>query len=837
MKSKIQSFPYVFGRKGAASFNLLKPLQKACLLSTLADLEEKQLLLKKMQSVIVPILYQEIKTSEVLQLQNTLLNIKRNVFNGRSVSLGTKSLKELKNTSILSLLREYERIRAEEAELKTKFRESFDKVLIESTQYILELSKCKFLKNGLLFSSNTLSGQLDDRTGQKDFGKKTLHTSLSLLKYITRSVAKTSPFSSFNPIFALKQNYNSFDPINIGGRRSKISLNSLVLLLLKKTLISSSSVRNYLSLVLNPTILKEGNSLNFCLTACGNERVCTMQNTELIDFILNIFNNRECVAYAEFVLEIVKVTGESAEKVGEYCEKLLKEGIIIFQFPISIKKRNWLGDCISFLDALIVESSELKLLVQWREVLLYLNDQVKVLEKTHDMSARHIIVQESYQYFNDNVIDEIDLVSNSELHSLKSEILESNLFYEDVLTDEVKSERKDAYIDSIEKIEILNRYLLITNYKHRVREKFAEAIRTSYGGNKVPLLEFYRNVYLQDLNFNHFDKEYQLNFLKIFDRFFKALPQLIDSQNVFLDSFLSEEEHKASVGFDLFFQVADFNGQKTMVINNIFQCPNTNLSRYYNLYDFNAICADIKEYLSRFYSKSRVVELTDDSIHNLNSYPKILDAVLDVSIDSKASHSLSVCDLFICLKEENVIITDRSDNQVIPFDFSLESIRRRSSLMQFIDHFNDTNTEGIAGLLTMYEEIVSIHQAEKPIIVIPRLYLSKKILLSRKKWIINDVETTGLFKQETTAKQFATFAKFQKEHHIPDHVFVKVVGQKPQYINLSAPIMFVLLKKLVGHRKGAIEISEMKPSPQDLLEDDNGEPFVIENIYSVYSNE
>ena len=90
-------------------------------------------------------------------------------------------------------------------ELKV-YKEVFNQELISSIEQLKKITNTYFFKNGMLFSSHILSREISKTDFKFNIlNKKNKRLLISVLKYLSRSLTKTTPFSSFNSVFLFRR--------------------------------------------------------------------------------------------------------------------------------------------------------------------------------------------------------------------------------------------------------------------------------------------------------------------------------------------------------------------------------------------------------------------------------------------------------------------------------------------------------------------------------------------------------------------------------------------------------------------------------------------------------
>ena len=829
---KTDVLQYAFGRKGGVSFDVLQTLGVFVPeeFQVLDEVTENYILVKE---ELIESLYRLIKNIECHDTKNHLLNMKRDVFNDRDIQkyLSTPLLDD-GNTKML--IAKYSETKKEKNQLESVVENLYQNCLAQSVSQLKKISEMFFFKNGLLFSSDSMIQNIKQfREGSNQLkGKKEKRMILSLLRYITRSGAKTSPFSSYNTIFALQYEGNKFSPVTI-AKPSIISITNLVFLVFSKILLNVPEIKRTFLITLNPTIKVMDSVVNYFYNTDNNEAFYNANKSEILAYIINSVSEKEVITYNELLSHIGSVTEDTKENVGRYLDKLIASGILIIKLPVFINDREWPVMLLRILENIKHNIAN--------DIVLILNQLIQsknMLERTINVRERENICNQAYFLFVSKISQIIQTTGISELNAILSKISATDLFYEDTVTDKVNFSKEPASLN-FDKIGFLNRMFQHNTLKSEFRKEFAKQIKELYNEQKISLLEFYQDVYLKNEYPETVTFNYQTGIINLFGEFLKSLHQLRDCEEIDIEPYIREYRFDAPASCDVFTQAATINGRNMLVVNNILPGGGTNISRFASLYHQYNINEVIRQNLNDFHENSIVTHITDAAIHNTNTFPAFTDYIIDVSL--KAGYRQKYVDLrnlYICMdNKKHVRLEDSSGREVVPVNFSMETILRKSALMKFIDIFNDNSPEGLPTLLEIYEKFLATMSGDEPVIFIPRLCYANDIVLSRRKWLVKkSFLSAQVFSHPLESMQFKLFKEWREATRIPKHFFIKEKindnASKPQYINADAPIFFMLLRNQLSTDGEFIMISEMLPSHEHLSKNEDDERFVTEYIFS-----
>jgi hypothetical protein len=832
---------------GGAPFDQLSSLGDLELNKLLQELDTQLCCLTEVKTELNNTLYVTIKNSPHSKEQNILLALKRDIYNDRRIDFSRYYYCIRDCDKLTTDLCRHFLLQQRISRLRERIEEQYNSVIHRSFECIKEISSQYFLKNGLIFSSTAMFDMLDILSMQSTSAiKRQVTMTLSLLKYITRSVTKTSPFSSFNSIFLIKPVNQSYQPERGANTGSTLSINNLIFLLCKRMFLSDLSIKKHLSLFLNSTLDFQQSELTFFRNDDNKEFFCKAQNSNLISFVVEYLQSKHHTTYADLCDRIKSETGETACRVINSMDQLIHAGIISLHLPISIKEKTWPAELLCFLKPLTKENNKNETIACAYTVLHTLLEAVDAFRNTSNTNVRKSIIGAAYKTVMGSVCiaaNQINLTtSNCGLAKLQPE----NIFYEDLTTDNHSGLNVDnlkvPLSDACELFAQLQRATL----KKELRKQIALKIERAYNGKAVPLLSYYQEQISPLNSYDNVHEDYQRELAIVWNAFFQAIPKLVQNEEIDLRNYVPSCAFDSGLSFDLFTQIATIKGQDTLIVNNLLSGVATNISRFINLYSPDSIVGDIRCALKSIYKTAIVAELIDAAVHNTNTFPCITDHIIDVSgRESNRQRNINLGELWICPnQEQHAILINAARKQVIPIDFSMESIERKSGLMKFCDIFGPSNSESALSFLDTYENLVLQISGfdSKQIAIVPRLQFTDRIVFSRKKWFIKAALINHVLNQNTlTSESFVFFDSWRRREKIPVHVFVRTSVKKsnrskPQYIDLSAPVMFMLFKNLMAKCKTTdiIEISEMLPAPEHLVQDKDGKPHVMEYIFSIY---
>jgi hypothetical protein len=235
----------------------------------------------------------------------------------------------------------------------------------------------------------------------------------------------------------------------------------------------------------------------------------------------------------------------------------------------------------------------------------------------------------------------------------------------------------------------------------------------------------------------------------------------------------------------------------------------------------------------------------DASIHNTNRYPAFTDHQIEIpgnEPDPRSNKKIPLTDLFLKIDYDDVILTLENGQQVIPFNFSMESITRKSALIKFFDLFGVSSPQSLLVIeIAKNYFVMQLKKSEKMLMVIPRILFGGNIVLERRKWLVKKAMFSDVLDSsfdKFSLSKYLRIEKWRSAHYIPAEVFVKTRSRdsdstsayKPQYINFEVPLLVACFISLVQDADEVIEITEMLPDTHQIKGNTTGNKHVQEFV-------
>ena len=795
----------------------------------------------QIKSQINDLLYERISNTSEPATQNRLLTLKRDIYNDRINSLNLPN-DLLTDTTLASLLERYFTTINQQRKDNRAAGAIYQSELGRSVDQLNDIVAARYFQNGLLMASSDLYQRTTVKSDLDFADKKDRKLAFTLLKYLIRSVAKTTPFATFNSIFCLESQEDNFVSVPT-SQSSHLSINNLVFHYLQETIVAMPETRNFLTVILNPTVRQDETHLYYFINQANNDAFRKIKNQPLSTFLVQLLQEKE-MQYWELANHVIAVANESLEKVRYFLDQLIDGGLLLIEFPASSHDQNWPEQIVNFLTK--KTSSPNSALVD--EAVRFLQTIActrKLLEKQLNVRKRRKLLNSVYQQL-------------EHLHTLIAEkyptqkgrkailpTAASDVFYEDNTTSDgaLITARDVSFFQ--EDLLLLNRALQPLTTSYHIREECKRRLVSTFGAKPVPVLRFLEQVYYPQKEAIFVEAMQRLLEKGFCNLDIAALTTDISNSwpedTVDLRKYVKQSLPEiAEAPFGVFCQLV--RGKYPLcIINNLTPGYGKNISRFLNFYP--AAAQSLRETVRVRFPDANIVEIKDASLHNTNLYPTLGNAsvvIPGVSSEKTDLSKIHLKDLFLIINEhDELVIQDQAGRSIVPIDFAMEGIQRKSALAQFFNLFNPADSPGVAwtGMVeNFYTERPKDDQGAP--VVVPRLCFGPHLVLKRKKWIVKKKAILKLLGANGCWENFAALQQWRQEHQIPREVYVKISHStkhttdhyKPQYINFEIPLLAEYFVSLVNKADALISLTEMLPQVEDIPPEADGQRLVKEYI-------
>ena len=841
-------FPYIFGRVGGGSITELDDLKHSEKLKDfIAEVLVLDADLEQIRLEIVSLLYQMIQSEKNAKIQNNLLNLKRAVFNNKTIAslafFYDAYLKEMKESKLNTLLIDYSQCYEKRNYALTKTTKLYKHELDMATKKLDTLCHANYMSNGFLFASEKLSRSVGEDTFYKKQKEKTV---FSLLKYLTRSVTKTTPFSTFNTVFCTEKKENGLIEM-VPLKQSYINPSNLIFLFIKKWLIFLPESRSTFRLSINTSIVESGEHYIYFINIDNHEFLKRIKKTPTCDLIKKAFEQNPALNYSELLSLLQEQIAGSTAEASTYIDKIISEGFVLIQFPVSMYDSNWPARLVHYINNEI--SLENEFILSAISVFL-----VKLsLTKRNLESDKRTVARKKYLTMIHCELLELKKLLLKKypkfpFQNITENISFSELYYEDFIGESpIKCESINLAVFT-KKLSRLRHLLPYFDERKTIRQSIKTFIENDFEAESTPLLTFLEVYFNGKERFESEANEKLLELVQSPDHLYFNIIQGIENctQDVLdLEKIpCPQYEKKEHTAYGLFAQIAN-ESNPVLIVNGESSGYGKNFSRFLAYFD-PKISFEIIERLKANHPDAIIADVHDASVHNSNMYPPFTGYHIEIpgnEPDPRAIKKIPLTDLFLKIEKDDVILTLRNGQKIIPFNFSMENINRKSALIKFFDLFSVSSHRSLLVMeIAINYFTMKLIQSENMIRVLPRILYGENIVLGRRKWLVKktmfyDLLTLQPFDKFSISK-YLQIAKWRNAHGIPNEVFVKIKKRendsysafKPQYINFEVPLLVACFISLLEDATEIIEITEMLPGSNNLNENTAGNKYVQEFV-------
>ena len=843
-------FPYALLRLGGLPFNRLENLRSESLNESIQSVVRCEESLDSVIEQTCSTLFSEVSFQKDIKKKQVCIDLKRRVYNRKTIN----DLQQLKDQDFL---RE-EAITAIDtyinhlnilSEKQKQYTQQYDLILSQSRRNLQEImiSEKAFLNGVLLSSSSLLDAAYDYLFLGKETTERNLHhIELSMLKYLSRTVAKTSPFSTFTrtafPI--LKDPKKNLPDLDIAALKtiSAVTLNNNILAHLKKLLLRYPPFYKSLHLKLNGTVKYRDNQLVFFVNISNTETFQTVQKSDLTDVIMEIFSHKDTRTFINIQHQIISQFDIDLSRAQHVIMDLVDNGILQFIFDVDRNDKDWHNKLCRLINKLSIADDHLLSLADGLqeifklsrsfEIATEVSERKKILDQIHKILFDklevfyQILDIKKYDQNNKQIADNTHQVTKHRM-PVKAEIKRENLIYEDTfLSDKMKLNRSkiETVIKTLEKLRLSLSFL--DSFTRQKRSIYEIYIKLFPSDNSVPILDFfeayerYKEVVKDAIFTSSIDAELDLHIDKQLTQFLgtatrtedgaynissKDLEFIDDNTVLSLDKTVSES-------YSVFVQIPfdstnNILNNVPVVINSDFVGGHAKLmTRFLNVESNEPVLKSARKYCLGNYDYV-FAEYDDDSYFNANLHPLITEHEfehLNGANKCKPENILKLRNISIVPDEERKslsLIELGTGKRIYFLDLAFQDGRTRSSFYRFLSYFSNQGSYSYFPVVWRLSQELKVKSSDDSVTVIPRITFDNGLILKRKTWEISPDSFPIVSSKERKDEVHAKIIQWRLKLKLPAQVFISFEKNsekfsrrdaKPQFIDFDSPY-FVLL--------------------------------------------
>ncbi len=763
--------------------------------------------------------------------------------------------------------------------LEKKVQQVFEEEIIEKRVILQEMANFNSLKRTTFLSSQSLHEKWNKylNTPVTQQNKKTRKIERSILLYLTRMIAKTSPFSSLTLIGHAKISQDTSE-WNLDGLswKSDININNMVSIYLWE-LITNSPLSIYLPLETSPYLrVIDGNPKKIEFIKIDRRRATSKFLSQTEQRVKIPYNEQVYSLYKYLKLNkgisIKKLVGNLSEnndkeKTKQFIQMLLNIKLINFETPYNEQDTNYLEKIrklLSDINHQNLESNEV-----YKQLCLCITELQSLISKSTNYNLETIFTNIQLQF--------------EKLTKLFDDIVQTTekiepMIYEDCYIKQelnIPKSTLDVFSEDIQYLQPL--YVLFDPqipFKIFIIQKFKELYRKD---ESVNILHFQQTIQgiitksgddilsyiIEEIS----DSVVYKDWLRIRKEFFSQINSYISQrkEEVLIDKdflySLSKEipkEIKSMQPKSWSYFIQPLNDGE-FVINKISDGNGKFMSRFMQGL-LQHVGPDIAKNTKEFIKKSNIenniiAELNGVFGFNANVHPYITDYEIDYpGVKSEKNNKIGLDDIFVRISNEDngIELYSKSYNKKIDILYlQFLNLKLVPPLFRFLLYFSQLCNPDIS----INESYFNIsNSSNKGIVHFPRIKVGK-ITLKRRQWWINK----NYFFEENTQendhlKKFRMLRQWLHKNSIPNQFYLKANlslqlsnqnetthyqdgMRKPQYIDTdSFHLCQVFFNQINIMEKGFI-IEEALPNVDQVQLNVNGQRHMVELLLETYETE
>jgi hypothetical protein len=665
---------------------------------------------------------------------------------------------------------------------KKDFFQRYENALQANYRLLQEAAKDETLRRALLFASHDLLDRLPgfSQKSPESFNKKDRQTALSLLQYLTRAVAKTSPLSKFTTV-SLWQPARPRDT-DFSISKSVVTPNVALLPALYQVLLREPAFYRALSISLNPSIVRneqpttKNEQLTWLYFDGENESFQQMATNSVAELTVEILlENGRKMPFSALLAQLEKEVEASPEQLQHLVFELIDYGLLEWDWPEKGLFPGWCGALYNFLGFLPEQSP---LIVEAAALLQWLRATARVLpfQPLEDAQAsQREAVRQVKDFF--------------ERHgAAPPPIPPEQIFFEDVeetVEADVSQEAVLALANDLAECWKKRGIQALPPFRERL---FSFAEKTLQEGQVVDFLSFCK----------------------------KLLEEKTTSGSALRSCATVKEAYKIGALLQIF---KDENGKFRAVVNGLFPGGGKLFARWLHLFPAGLT--------GRLKTWNDAIPFPWLGWSNANFQPVFSEKTLAVpSGRMRGNSEILLGNLAVRRISKGVQLIDIETNEPILFtDLGLESPESRPLAMQVLWYLGvpwvslacllPARIWGRAGEGWFFWERVEFGS----------------LVLARRAWQPSEERVAKWLAAINEADFFRLVRGEMSAAGVPRCFFAKFFQGKPQFFDRDCPISMILFAKMLRKRKTPPVLTEMLPLPEQCVVKKNGArvaEFVLE---------
>jgi hypothetical protein len=854
-------FPYILTRYASLPFSTLLNWQLPGISAYTAAMEQLLVSISQQKDALCDLLFTAIRETADNKERQRLLQLKRDVFNGKVPSLSAAA----GNNELAATLQAYLGVHVQKQQLRDEWEHSFNTQLAQHRRQLQFFTQHELLRKGILLSSPVLYTQLNSfaAADPSAFRNRELKNEYSLLRYITRMAAKTSPFSTFTytGIATPDQGQLHFQQPAVHQQiYSGIRLNNALFSYIRSLMIHHPVLNEILEVRLNVTASIQEEQLCFLINYFNVEAFQRLPARNLPLWLYQFLQDEQAPFTTAALVDILarQIPDTDRDSIKAFLLKLAASGFLELGIGCSGVDPAWDAALLRFLQPHIDHPA-----------VATLHDLLQTLAAQQAAYAgaasgrRHVLLQEAAATLNKcfhTLQEEAGLpvatapaeapVPVADAATAAFEVnrfspryfAAQDIFYEDASTaiqERLPAAAVNAFIQKADQLcTLLEPADALQEERIRMRNFFLQ----HYGAHhQESITAFYHAYYLHEKKPAKAAQPEQGSRPVKAMEIPGALQLAIEPEQVSMH-LTGAVSSKAGIARGLFVQFYNEQQNGERLLHGVVNAPLPGMGkvagRFLHLFDPD-VTRSFLEWNTALHPAQLLMELNDGSVFNANIHPPLLPYEIGMpggNNNYPQHRRILLRDVQVRYNPERDLLAlyHTSGQEIYAYDLCLESFYNRSHFYQLLAHFNPDFRLPLRQLIAAADQrYVQSLAPQEGIQLKPRIVFEGTVVLRRKGWLLRTTLIPVQESTETDAAYFVRLHAWREQHQLPEHGFLFLRSPyipatpgasgklqrddyKPQYMCFTQPLLVILFKKLLSRAGEYCYLEEMLPHADHL---------------------
>ncbi|MFB7155424.1 lantibiotic dehydratase [Lysinibacillus sp. NPDC056232] len=769
--------------------------------------------IEDMKTTVIDCIFSVVPYIEDKKLSGKLIRLKRGLYNNKPVNL--ESIKSIINDipekgnykkSIFQQWLEKEVKLQSEIDRLGKLYQKEVQQNEEELWGIFNQDKSEFMR-GMPIVNSGFSDFLNSRK-QKHYQLDSNYFK-SVYSYFLRSVAKTSPISTFTQLtlsgFAPKTRDFQVNGVYVRWLRGLVS-NFFESLSIKQHYVHffRFKVTDFIETEDKGRIYFRGNY------SAINSIFSKTEDVFIYNEFLNILQSLPLHSFTYDQL-VAEINHPYPERIAKF---LIEQKLIRPIMPCSLQDNMPFKAIANFMKE--SKHFDLKVHGDLCEKLFLLDNLKAELEITTSKSKRDFLVRR----IKDNVEIIYQLIQTTPPYWIST----TELVYEDTrFKTEVPFLGENLKNEMIQ----LQEYIKPFTYRHALNDRLMDKFIQFYGkSGNVTVLEFLCEIIESEMEYSKLIK------LARHD----DIQNVMSGKNIYEDN----QNHKSAT---LYYQIVSeshenlLNGDYLIVINKVTDGSGSVFSRFNPMFDEKHYKEEIVQWNNKLSKSQEIVEFSvggdwANVQEKYNLFPNQLNWIGELpNVHDEENTKIGVTDLNLSIRDGKFILTDKENHQIKPVYLGAVPEHLSADLSKlFFTIVKPWYIRTPYGSNPLNKPQVNENDN---ITHIPR-FQEGKIVFEREKWVVKLEELQGILSQYKDNELFLELNTWRRKHNIPEEVFFTLESNsmldnyKPMWFHFLSIPCINLLKRSITSKSNYITFTEALPSVNSQWYKDKEEKYVTE---------